>query len=398
MKEIDVNVAVHPVSYKLVIGTDLFGRIAEDLKEHPLGRKYAIITDSQVDAFWSHKLANELAAQGLMGDIFLFHEGEKSKNRKVKEELEDQLLKRRYNRDSCVLALGGGVVGDLAGFVAATYMRGIPVVQIPTTTLAMADSSIGGKTAVDTPYGKNLIGAFHHPSVVYMDMKTLNTLDDRNYYSGLAELIKHGFIWDPTILDFVEAHLEDIRHRRTAALEDLFVLNCRVKNAVVSQDDQDKGIRSILNYGHTMGHAQEAASVFAKEAKERAPKQSGNDEKEGAEDGPIALTHGEAVSIGIAFAARLALEKGLCSKEWTDRQIRLLQMLGLPTDLQKEPGQDAPDVDHLLRLMRMDKKSRDGQYRFVFTTEAGKAVWGVPVTEEEIRRTVAKYSADTKED
>ena len=302
MKEINVNVAVHPVSYRLVIGTDLFPQIAKDLKEHPLGKRYAIITDSQVDAFWSHKLANELAAQGLTGDIFLFHEGEKSKNRKVKEELENQLLQRRYNRDSCVLALGGGVVGDLAGFVAATYMRGIPVVQIPTTTLSMADSSIGGKTGVDTPYGKNLIGAFHHPSVVYMDMKTLNTLDDRNYYSGLTELIKHGFIWDPSILDFVEDHLDDIRHRRTQALEDLFVLNCRVKNAVVSQDDQEKGIRSILNYGHTMGHAQEAASVFAREAKDKAAQKKGDEKEEEADDGPIALTHGEAVSIGIAFA------------------------------------------------------------------------------------------------
>ncbi|HCA34744.1 MAG TPA: 3-dehydroquinate synthase [Lachnospiraceae bacterium] len=398
MKEINVNVAVHPVSYRLVIGTDLFPQIAKDLKEHPLGKRYAIITDSQVDAFWSHKLANELAAQGLTGDIFLFHEGEKSKNRKVKEELENQLLQRRYNRDSCVLALGGGVVGDLAGFVAATYMRGIPVVQIPTTTLSMADSSIGGKTGVDTPYGKNLIGAFHHPSVVYMDMKTLNTLDDRNYYSGLTELIKHGFIWDPSILDFVEDHLDDIRHRRTQALEDLFVLNCRVKNAVVSQDDQEKGIRSILNYGHTMGHAQEAASVFAREAKDKAAQKKGDEKEEEADDGPIALTHGEAVSIGIAFAARLALEKGLCSQEWTDRQIGILKMMGLPTELLNEPGQDAPDVDHLLRLMRMDKKNRDGQYRFVFTTEAGKAVWGVPVTEDEIRRAVAKYSSKAGED
>ena len=398
MKEINVNVAVHPVSYRLVIGTDLFPQIAKDLKEHPLGKRYAIITDSQVDAFWSHKLANELAAQGLTGDIFLFHEGEKSKNRKVKEELENQLLQRRYNRDSCVLALGGGVVGDLAGFVAATYMRGIPVVQIPTTTLSMADSSIGGKTGVDTPYGKNLIGAFHHPSVVYMDMKTLNTLDDRNYYSGLTELIKHGFIWDPSILDFVEDHLDDIRHRRTQALEDLFVLNCRVKNAVVSQDDQEKGIRSILNYGHTMGHAQEAASVFAREAKDKAAQKKGDEKEEEADDGPIALTHGEAVSIGIAFAARLALEKGLCSQEWTDRQIGILKMMRLPIELLNEPGQDAPDVDHLLRLMRMDKKNRDGQYRFVFTTEAGKAVWGVPVTEDEIRRAVAKYSSKAGED
>lgn len=364
----DIDVAVRPVHYQLVIGTDLTCFIAEDLKKRSLAGRYAVISDSKVAPLWAEGLLKALNRQGLAAKMFTFPAGEKSKNREVKEQLENEMLEAHFTRDSAVMALGGGVTGDLAGFVAATYMRGVPVVQIPTTTLSMADSSIGGKTGVDTPYGKNLIGAFHHPTVVYMDMKCLSTLDERNYTSGLAELIKHGFIRDVSLLDYVESHVSEIARRDTAVLEEMFQRNCHVKNEVVAEDDHEKGVRQILNYGHTMGHAVEMAAGFT-------------------------LQHGECVSIGMAFAARLAAMKGLCSKEWADRQVDILEKLHLPTCVPAAPGHEKPDSAQLLSLMKMDKKTRGGQIRFVFTTEPGKVVYGVPVSEEEIVKALEECEA-----
>ena len=291
-------------------------------------------------AKWKRKA---LAEYDLDAEIFTFEAGEAYKTRETKEQLEDQLLKNGYGRDTAILALGGGVVGDVAGYVAATYMRGVPVVQIPTTTLSMADSSIGGKTGVDTPYGKNLIGAFHHPVEVYMDMETLTTLDERNYIAGMAELLKHGFIHDVTILDYVDQHREGIALRDPMVLEEIFRKNCAVKNYVVSMDEQEKGLRQILNYGHTLGHAVEIRSGFK-------------------------LIHGECVSIGMVFAAELARMKGLCSAEWADLQRSILKKIGLPVDL---PA--APEADQLIELMKMDKKVRQGKTLFVLSEEPGRA-------------------------
>jgi 3-dehydroquinate synthase len=354
MKEIKVQVQVKPAAYQLLIGHDLFTELAEQLRKSPLATRYAVITDSVVGPLWAGALLSALENEGLAAEKFVFPAGEAYKTRETKELLENQLLERGFGRDTAVLALGGGVVGDVAGYVAATYMRGVPVIQIPTTTLAMADSSIGGKTGVDTPYGKNLIGAFHHPAQVYMDMKTLTTLDERNYRAGLAELVKHGFIKDLSILDFVQAHKELILKRDAAVLEQLFEKNCAVKNDVVSRDDQEKGLRQILNYGHTMGHAVEVGSKFD-------------------------LIHGECVAIGMVFAARLACQKGICSREWAIRQRTILEELGLPVDL---PA--ALEAEEVLRLMRMDKKVRQGQIQFVLPTQPGEVIFGAAVSEKEI--------------
>ncbi len=361
MQEIKVEVKVKPSSYRLIIGSHLFEKLARRLKNDPLATRYAIISDTTVAPLWAGKLQEALNKSGLAAEIFTFPAGEAHKTRETKEELEDQLLQGGYGRDTAILALGGGVVGDVAGYVAATYMRGVPVVQIPTTTLSMADSSIGGKTGVDTPYGKNLIGAFHHPVEVYMDMETLNTLDERNYTAGLAELLKHGFIQDLSILDYVEEHKEALQNRDLQVLEEVFQKNCAVKNYVVSMDEQEKGLRQILNYGHTMGHAVEILSRFD-------------------------LIHGECVSIGIVFAANLARMKGLCSKEWADRQRTILAEVGLPVDF---PA--APDADRLIELMKMDKKVRQGKTLFVLSAEPGKVQFGVEVSEEEIREALRKY-------
>ena len=352
--KVEVKVKVRPRSYRLIIGRHLFEQLAQSLQTEPLGSRYAIISDTTVAPLWAPKLQEALEKRGLMAEVFTFPAGEVYKTRETKQQLEDQLLQAGYGRDTAILALGGGVVGDVAGYVAATYMRGVPVVQIPTTTLSMSDSSIGGKTGVDTPYGKNLIGAFHHPVEVYMDMETLTTLDERNYKAGLAELVKHGFIQDLTILDFVEDHKEAIENRDAKVLEELFEKNCQVKNYVVSMDDQERGLRQILNYGHTMGHAVEVLSGFD-------------------------LIHGECVSIGIGFAAALAEMKGLCTAEWAQRQRSILEGLGLPVDF---PATLAKE--DLIRLMKMDKKARQGKIQFVLPTAPGQVEFGVSVSEEEI--------------
>jgi len=363
MREINVNVTVRPTAYRLVIGSGLLETIAKELQEHPLGKRYAIITDTTVAPLWAEKLEAALSSASLAFDRFVFPAGEESKNRDVKQQIEDAMMAAHYQRDGAVIALGGGVVGDLAGFVAATYMRGLPVIQIPTTTLAMADSSIGGKTAVDTPYGKNLIGAFHHPSVVYMDMEMLKTLDERNYRSGLAELIKHGFIRDPELLAYVEEHVSAIDDRENECLEKLFAMNCRVKNEVVSEDEKEQGIRQILNYGHTMGHAVEMASG-------------------------LSLLHGECVAIGMAFATQIAVRKGICSSWWQNRQNQIIGAMGLPSEVPS-----CMDADKLIELMRMDKKTRDGQFRFVLPVSPGKVAFGVPVSEAEIREALGETKA-----
>jgi len=355
MKEINVAVKTEPVSYTLKIGHDLPALLAAELAEKKPASRYVIITDSTVGPLWADAFSKALKAQGLPVDVISFPAGEANKTRATKEALEDQMISHGLGRDCLVLALGGGVVGDVAGFAAATYMRGVPVIQIPTTTLSMADSSIGGKTGVDTPAGKNLIGAFHHPLAVYMDVSTLKTQDDRNYFSGLAEVIKHGFIRDPEIISFLEAHREELAARKTEALEELFQLNCHVKNEVVSQDQTEKGLRQILNYGHTMGHAVEMLSGFN-------------------------LQHGECVSIGMVFAGRLAVFKGMIPDAVAQAQEALLKAYGLPTEIPEGLA-----ADDLIRVMHSDKKVREGKLRFVLPTGPNEVIPGVEVTEEEVR-------------
>lgn len=354
MKNLQVSVTEKPQSYPLYMGRGLFPLLAQHLSEKPLASRYAVITDSTVDALWAPQLLAALAERGLTAQKFVMPAGETYKTGETKQTLENQMLGAGLGRDTAVLALGGGVVGDVAGFVAATYMRGVPVIQIPTTTLAMADSSVGGKTGVDTPYGKNLIGAFHQPVAVYMDMDTLQTLDEKNYRAGLAEVAKHGLIQDITIVSRIEENLDLILRREPQVLEELLALSCQVKSRVVAEDDQERGLRQILNYGHTMGHAVEMLSHFD-------------------------MIHGECVAVGMVYAAKLALRLGLCDRAWADRQRNVLEMLGLPVRI---PEFMAPQ--EVIHLMKMDKKARDGQIRFVLSLEPGRVQYGVPVADEEI--------------
>ena len=370
MKKIHVDVRVKPLSYEVRIGTGILTELASDLRERPLGKRYAVITDSQVGRLHGDALMEALKHAGLNAQLFVFPAGESSKNRQEKEHLEDAMLEAGLGRDSAVIALGGGVVGDLAGFVAATYMRGIPVIQVPTTTLAMADSAIGSKTAVDVPYGKNLIGAFHSPEAVYMDMNLLSTLDERNYYAGLVELIKHGFIQRPSLQEYLAEHKETIVSRGgaeyPAVMEELLYQNSAVKNDVVSQDQKENNLRKILNYGHTLGHAVEMSSNFQ-------------------------MIHGECVAVGIAYAAYLAQQLELCSADWAGAQIRILREYrqecripeGIPTDT-------------LIEIMKHDKKARNGQIEFVLLAGPGQPVqqngeYGIPVKEDILCQPIEEF-------
>ena len=349
MRSIHVDVAVKPLSYEVYAGSGLFGQIAEDLVRRPLGARAALITDSHVGPLYADRLADALRVKGIPVQIFMFPEGEASKNRDQKEELENAMMEAGYGRDSYVLALGGGVTGDLAGFTAATYMRGVPVVQIPTTTLAMADSAIGSKTAVDVPYGKNLIGAFHSPVAVYMDMQTLATLDERNYYAGLVELIKHSFIRNLELAEFLRARQEIVTARRGDAeylqtMEELFLENSKVKNAVVSEDQMERGIRGILNYGHTLGHAVELLSGYK-------------------------MIHGECVAVGIAYAAYLSWRLGYGTEEYAREQVALLRQYRQDCRIPEEIR-----TEDILEVMKRDKKVRQGRIAFVLLSGPGQIV------------------------
>jgi 3-dehydroquinate synthase len=239
------------------------------------------------------------------------------------------------------VALGGGVIGDLGGFVAATYLRGVPYVQVPTTLAAQVDASIGGKTAVNHPLGKNLIGAFHQPRLVFSDIQVLSTLSRREYLSGLAEVIKYGVIADAAFFKFLEKEIESIVKREESALRHAIRRSCEIKASVVQEDEREGDRRRILNYGHTLGHALEAVTGYRR------------------------YLHGEAVSIGMGFAARLARNLGFCDRETENRQVRLIQRAGLPAVLPKTRIAD------ILRAMKVDKKVKDGSIHFVLADKIG---------------------------
>jgi 3-dehydroquinate synthase len=268
--------------------------------------------------------------------------GERSKNIDTAVAIVEAMEKAYLGRDTVVIALGGGTVGDLAGFAAAIFKRGVPVVQMPTTTLAQADSALGGKTGVDSSLSKNAFGAFWHPAAVYIDVATLQTLDERQYRSGLVESIKHGLIADQEYFEFLESHLDAILQRDGRTLETVARYNCTIKGRVVEEDPQEKNRRRILNYGHTIGHAVEAASGYE-------------------------LLHGEAVALGIVAAGLMEMELGLSEPGRLDRIRALLEKLGVPVKLPPNLAEDK-----LIDVMRHDKKAVDQWPRFVLLERLGQ--------------------------
>ncbi len=290
-------------------------------------------------------------------------EGETAKTLAVAERCWDECLAAGLDRTSTLLALGGGAVGDVAGFVAATYMRGIPFVQLPTTLLAQVDASIGGKVAIDHPRAKNLIGAFHQPRMVVVDPGVLPTLPDALFRSGLAEVVKHGIVLDAAYFADVEAHAPQILSRDLLTLERIIAGSCRLKGRVVEADEREGGSRAALNYGHTVGHAIEALTGYGR------------------------WSHGEAVSLGMAVAAALAERLGIAAPETRERQIRLLRRLGLPTSFKD------PEPPAILEALSRDKKAQDGRVPFVLAPRIGEARLLFDIPAEEVLAAISEVQA-----
>ena len=324
--------------YPVYVEPGGLGRLEPVVREHLPGARVAMIADADVHALLQ---AGRFGRGPWDGKALTFPPGEPSKTREQWARLTDALLARGFGRDSGIVALGGGVAGDLAGFVAATYMRGLPYVHVPTSLLAMLDASVGGKTGVDTPEGKNLIGAFHPPVAVLADPRVLATLPERDYRGGMAEAVKHGLIADADYFAWMEREAEALIRRDEAALTRLVRRSVEIKAAVVSGDEREAGRRAILNAGHTVAHALEHATAYG-------------------------LPHGEAVALGLVAECALAETLGVAPAGLGQRVAALLERLGLPVRLA------APiDPERVVRAMGCDKKSRGAKVRFALPRELG---------------------------
>lgn len=340
-------------SYKIICGSGLLKQTGALLKNLDLAAPCLVVSNAIVAGHYWPTLEQSLKAAGFQPHLALVPDGEEAKTLKVAAELYDAALAAGIERGAAIIALGGGVVGDVAGFVAATWLRGVPFIQIPTTLLAQVDASVGGKVAVNHPKGKNLIGAFYQPAAVIADLDTLATLSPREVRAGLAEVIKYGVIMDAGFFTYLEDHLEDALSGEVEVLETIVLRSCTLKAEIVARDERESGLRAILNFGHTIGHAIEAVTGFD------------------------TYRHGEAVAMGMVAAARLAVRRGMFSEEETDRLVVLLLRAGLPVDLPAfEPAAFQAALGH-------DKKVRQGQLRMILPERLGR-VQVTPVSLEEI--------------
>ena len=330
-------------SYPIWIGERLLANIGSALKDVDFPNKIAIITNPTVGDLYCEQIVDALVVSGRQVTMIQVPDGEEYKTIETLENIYDVLIERHFDRYCGIIALGGGVIGDMAGFAAATFLRGIPFVQIPTTLLAQVDSSVGGKTGVNHPQGKNLIGAFYQPKHVHIDVMVLETLPKREYASGLAEVIKYGIIQDSEFFAWLEDHREVLADRSTEALTYAIMRSCQIKANVVENDEKEQGVRVLLNLGHTFGHAVETLAGYG------------------------VIKHGEAVAIGMVMAARISARLNLCSAEDVARIVDLLTSFDLPV----EP----PDftVADYLTVMQRDKKVKDGVLRVVLNHGIGSA-------------------------
>lgn len=350
--------------YPVVIRAGERERIAETVRAVAPDRRAAIITDSRVGPLYAARVA---AALGATADAtFTMPAGEQHKTRDVWAALTDEMLARGFGRDSVVIALGGGVVGDVGGFVAATYMRGVPVVQVPTTLLAMVDASVGGKTGVDTPAGKNLVGAFHAPAAVVIDPEVLRTLPADHLRAGFAEVVKHGVIADAQYFEQASAFAEHWPITGGQALDELTAIirrSVEIKAAIVARDEREAGLRRVLNFGHTIAHAIEAATDFA-------------------------TLHGQAVAIGLVAEARLAERIGVAAGGTARVIERTCRAAGLPTSMPPIP------LETIIRYTRADKKARAGRVEYALPKRIGEMAgrehgWTVPVEDQVVREALS---------
>ncbi|HEY8393154.1 MAG TPA: 3-dehydroquinate synthase [Capillibacterium sp.] len=350
-------------AYPLYLGTGLLARTGEILKENGLNGKILVVTNKTVAPLYLAVVEEGLRRAGFAVATVILPDGENYKRLAELVRVFDAAVASRLERDSAILALGGGVIGDLAGFAAATYLRGIRLVQVPTTLLAQVDSSIGGKVAVNHREGKNLIGAFHQPAAVISDLETLATLDRREFNTGLAEIIKAGLIGDAELDCFLRREQKAVKERQISALVEIIQRACAFKARIVSLDVREQGLRAILNYGHTIGHALEA------------------------ETGYTFYRHGEAVAVGMAGAAALSVELGLASPDLFQMTRELLQAYDLPTTI---PGLPA---GKLVDRMTLDKKVKAGKIRFILSPGLGQALIKEDVPAETLLQVLYRLGA-----
>jgi len=348
LKRLTVN---NKEAYDILFAGD-FGGLGNEFNSEYKDKKIMLIFDSNTEIY-KDAVSKELS--DVFGEVhtFTFTAGEKNKNLDTVMDIYEAAIKAHFERKDLFAACGGGVCGDMTGFAAATYLRGIKFIQIPTTLLAMCDSSVGGKTGVDFRAYKNMVGSFHQPSLVYMNMKTLLSLPDREYLSGMGEVVKYGYIYDSSMLDIIKDNISAIKHKDERILSELIYRSCDIKRIIVEQDPTEKGVRAILNFGHTIGHAIEKLMNFK-------------------------LLHGECVSLGMVAAGRISVNRGLISEDDLTDMKKILQALDLPVSLK------GADANEILAVTKNDKKMEKGKVKFILLDSVGKAVIDHTVSDEEL--------------
>ena len=353
----ELRVELSERSYGIAIGSGTLRSIGDAVSA--LGNvspRLVLISNPTVFDLYGRQVEESLASAGFEAATIIIPDGEEYKGLLWIEKVYGELLKHRLDRRSVIVALGGGVIGDMAGFAAATYMRGIRFVQVPTTLLAQVDSSVGGKTGVNHPLGKNMIGAFWQPSLVWMDMDVLGTLPERELKAGLSEVLKYGVIWDRPFFDFLAQSRKDVLSLEPGALAKVVRRSCEIKAEVVSRDEREGGLRAILNFGHTIGHAIETLTGYTK------------------------YLHGEAVAMGMYLEALMSERLGLMARGGAEDLRALIDSYGLPFALP-----DGLETEAMLGAMAVDKKTVGGQLRFVLPETIGKARVNEPVSAEDVR-------------
>jgi len=358
-----IPVNLGPLSYEIAVAAGNLDRLGALMSPLKLGKKVLLVSNPEIFRHYGERAIASLETAGFQVASCTLPAGEQYKTPQTLHLIYDAALDHRLERNSTMVALGGGVVGDMTGFAAATWLRGLNVVQVPTSLLAMVDASIGGKTGVNHPRGKNLIGAFHQPRLVAIDPEVLATLPEREFRAGMAEVIKYGVNWDAELFSQLETadRLDRMEAVAPEQLQEILVRSCQSKADVVSKDEKESGLRAILNYGHTIGHAVESLTGYTE------------------------LVHGEAVAIGMVAASRIAVHLDLWSSECDRRQLELIEKAGLPVRLPT-----GLKIDEIIDLLQTDKKVKDGKVRFILPTAIGTVIISDRVPSETIRDVLQK--------
>ncbi len=359
----NITVNLPQDSYQIAIAPDLLSQLGTMMQQLHLGKKVLLISNPEIFGHYGETCLQSLETAGFTTCTHLIPAGEEYKHLQSIQQVYDTALANHLERSSTFVALGGGVIGDMTGFSAATWLRGVNFVQVPTSLLAIVDASVGGKTGVNHPQGKNLIGAFYQPKLVAIDPNLLKTLPPREFRAGMAEVIKYGVIWDKDLFTKLEhhQHLDTLEGVGDELIETIITRSCQAKAEVVSQDEKEAGLRAILNYGHTIGHAVESLTNYKQ------------------------FVHGEAVAIGMVAAGKIAVEMGLWTAQEAQRQDSLIAKTGLPTEIPTELV-----IEDILETIKSDKKVKAGKVRFILPTTIGKVTISDRVTPEIIKQALTQ--------